>query len=142
MNIFAIYNILTIDEKKHKIYVLSADSDLIIFPINQIEHIRFLQNELIYNVKQYFEQYESNEFLESISLSFLDIQNELVLEFINQNNTTYRSVNIDKDIVILCGFILPKPISSKLYWNEFNFDINNKNNISQSIVDYTIYRCA
>jgi hypothetical protein len=143
MNIYTIYTILSVDEKKHKIYVLSSESDSIVFPIDQIQHVRLLQNELRYNIKHYFLNCESNGFLENISLSFLDIQNELVLELLQkENNYLSKNIDINKDIIILCGFVIPKPIESKLYWNEFIFDIKNENDISQSIIDYTIYRCA
>lgn len=136
--IYVFNNIITIDDKSNTNWVLSLDQSKIYFPFFEISSPRYIYNETRFNIKNLF-KINTIKFIEEIIVSFIDIQNEFLLEYISQLNNS--KFNLDQDIFILSSTILTSKTDSILYWNKFNYEFNlNKSDIQTTIIDYCIQR--
>lgn len=137
MKSFCLYTILSIDTKNKRTFVLSDNEAKISLPILQIENPRYLYNEIKYNTR-YLLGFDKN-FDKSILVSYMDIQNNLVLEYIDSlNNSNYSN----EDIFLNVGIIINRIYESKLFWNEFFFNLQmlESEPIMYYIIDSTIKR--
>jgi hypothetical protein len=138
-NIHTLYCLITADRSSQKIFVASSEDDSLVFPNTIIENPKFLYNEIKYNIQQMFAK-NSIQFLEEIIISFLDIQNYLLLNLI-ESSEKYKHIDIDHDVILLCGVVLHEPIlSNKLLWkpieNQLMSNEPEKINHSYNIIKY------
>lgn len=138
--LYVFNNILTVDQDTETNWVLSSDKHHIRFPFFEISSPRYLYNETRIHLKNLFKQDEI-KFIEEIIVSFIDIQNPFLMEYISSLEST--TFDLDKDLFILCSTILTSKIDSILFWNKFDYEINIiKPDIQMSIIDYCIQRCS
>lgn len=142
-NIFVVYTILSIDHvKKHNLIVSSA-KDRIEFPIYKIEHPRSLHNEIRYNLQtMLLDKTYDKEIISKISFSYIDVQNELVLKYMENFYSDDERFDTNNDIFILVNIIIEKPYPlSQFEWRKFDFakSITNMDLVT-SIVDFTIQK--
>lgn len=133
--ILTLFCVISYDNKKKNSCVLSVDSKQIILPYTNVEHTKSLKNEIRYKIKTLLdgEKYKLN--LEDILISYLDIQNDLCLDYLSNNN--YYNFSIDNDICLLCGVILDKNYKTSLNWVPANLlqDLTKKQSVD-FIVDH------
>jgi len=131
-------SILTTDQKTDTNWILSLDKYHIHFPFFEISSPRYLHNEARINIKNLFTK-DSIKFIEEIIISFIDIQNPFLIEYID--SLQLPVFDLDKDIFILCSTILTSKIDSRLFWNKFNYEISfTKPDIQTAIIDYCIQK--
>lgn len=136
--VYVFNNILTIDTKTETNWVLSSDKYHIHFPVFEILYPRYLYNETRINIKNLFKK-DSIQFIEEIMVSFIDIQNEFLLEYIKELKS--EIFDLDKDIFLLSSIILTDKIESTQFWNKFNYEISlTKPDIQTTIIDYCIQK--
>lgn len=128
-NIIVFNTILTVDPIGDKILILSLEKNKIVFPTTKIENPKFLYNEIRYNIKNMFVK-NMIKFLEEIRISFIDIQNYILLELLDDPSYKKLYGANDDDIIILCGIVLyEKLMCDKTYW------LSIKNFITESKPD-------
>lgn len=139
MNKLYVFNsILTIDQKTETNWILSLDKHHIYFPFFEISSPRYLYNESRINLKNLFSQ-DKIRFIEEIMISFIDVQNPFLIEYINTLQSPL--FDMDKDMFVLCSTILTSKIESTLFWNKFNYEISfTKPDIQTAIIDYCIQK--
>lgn len=139
MNKIYVFNsILTIDERTQTNWILSSDKHHIHFPFFEINHPRHLHNETRINLKNLFKS-DTIKFIEEIIISFIDIQNQFLLDYIESLHSNI--FNLNNDVFILCSTILTEKIESSLFWNKFSYEINlTKPDLQTAIIDYCIQR--
>lgn len=129
MSKIVVFNfILAPDIYADKILLASLDKENILIPTTNIENPKFLYNEIRYNIKNLFLE-NSIRFLEEIRISFMDIQNYLLLDMLDMeyNKEKYTNIN-DDDIIILSGIVLhEKLFSDKINWISINNILTNSN---------------
>lgn len=136
--IYVFNSVLTIDERTQTNWILSTDKHHIHFPFFEIYSPRYLYNETRINLKNLFKS-DMIQFVEEIILSFIDIQNELLITYIESLNSPI--FDIHKDIFILCSTILTEKLDSGLFWNNFNYEIDlTKPDIQTAIIDYCVQK--
>ena len=114
-NIVACYCLITADNRSKKIFVASSKEDEIVFPTITINSPKFLYNELKYHIQEMFIK-NAIQFLEEITISFIDIQNYHLLNLLDISSDTYN-INTEEDIIILCGVVLHTTIlSDNIHW--------------------------
>ena len=137
MNIYSIYAIIGANHKFKKNYILSVHDQGIFLPIEKINNIKFLHNEIRYNIKNMFYD-KTSDLVQHINLSYTEVQHPLALRYIdsiNNNNNIYT----ENDLFILTGLVLDQNHESKLSWQEFYFKKDIKNiSIIDNIIDFTI----
>lgn len=134
--IYVFNTLLTSEENTN--YILSTDKHKIYFPFFEISSPRYLYNETRINIKNLFRT-DTIKFIEEIIVSFIDIQNEFLLEYISKLGFT--KVDIEQDIFLLSSTILASKVDSELFWNKFDYQIRlDKPDIQTTIIDYCIQR--
>jgi len=134
-----VFNTIVTHDLSDNTYVLSSLKDKIELPYFEIISPRYMLNEIRSNIKNLFTT-NTIRFLEEIIVSFTELQNEIVLSYIEQNYNS-NIFNLDKDICIITGTILAEKIPSNLYWHKFEHSINLDNpDITQTVVDYCIQK--
>lgn len=134
-NVYVFNSIITIDHQTQKNYILSSSNTEINFPYFQIESPRYLHNEIKCKVKNFFKT-NTIRFIEEIIISFLDIQNEHLIQYAEK---TISPTN--DDIILLCSIILSDKLNTNLYWQNFNYQINLKNeDLVTTIIDYCLQK--
>lgn len=107
--------IITANPLSNDVLLLSTDKDKLILPSIEITNPKFLYDEIRGNIRNMFDD-GVIKYLEEIVISFLDIQNPLLLNLIDSNRDIYEDIN-DSDIILLCGTILHKKLqTSSLNW--------------------------
>lgn len=140
-NIYSLHCILTIDHTKKENLIVSSSKTEISLPIFKIEHPRLLHNELRYNIQNILlDKTYNSDVIKNIAFSYIDIQNELVLQYMEK----YHSDNCDlnNDIFIFCGMIMENiyPLNG-FEWQKFEFVKSLTNmDIITSIVDFTVQK--
>ena len=130
--------ILTYDQKTQTNYILSSHKDEIYFPFFEISNTRYLFNETRTNIKNLF-HLNTIRFIEEIIVSYIDIQNEFLLDYITQLDS--KQFNLDNDVFVLCSTILTSRFDSVLSWNKFNYELNlQKPDIKTAVIDFCIQR--
>lgn len=126
MKIYSAFVILTADIEKQTKYVLSHSDKDILIPLREISTPRYIHNECRYLVKNFFID-QAYTFTEQISFSYIDLQNEFLLEYLSKIEN--QSYDIENDLFILYGGIFEKKPVTNLYWKEFNYpiDLTTKN---------------
>lgn len=136
--LYVFNNILTVDTETETNWVLSSDKYHIYFPFFEITCPRHLYNETRINIKNLFEK-DSIKFIEEIIVSFIDIQNEFLLTYIEELKS--EIFDLEKDIFLLCSVILANKIETTQFWNKFNYEINfTKPDIQTTIIDYCLQK--
>jgi hypothetical protein len=136
--IYVFNSIITNDLKDKKSYILSASKDKIVFPYFEIQSPRYLFNEIRCNIKNLFKP-DSIRFIEEIIISFTEIQNELIINYVeNLQDSTF---DLNNDIFILSSTILSEKLTTPLVWTHFNYTIDIENpNVVDSIIDYSLQK--
>lgn len=138
MKTYVLYSIVSADTKRSENYILSTDKKEILFPIVDIVQPRSLWNEIRYNAKKMFDE-ESIKFAQEIIVSYSEIQNEFVLDYIESLNND--SLSIDTDIFILCGIIMSKKDTKSHFWQKIEMSLDKlQRNATYSIIDYTLQK--
>jgi len=138
-NIYAIYCLLSADHDKKENFIVSENSESVEFPMFKIEHPKLLRNELRYNLQTIIDTKSySIDYIKNISFSLIDIQNELIIKYLEDRYP--KGIDLDNDIFILCANIFEKPVLLNRYeWKKFNFvkSLSDMDIIS-SIIDFTV----
>lgn len=133
--ILVLFGVMSYDNKRKASCVLSTDPKKIILPSTIIEHTKTLKNEIRYKIKALLsgEKYKLN--IEDILISYLDIQNDLCIDYLTDNNN--YEFNIDTDICLLCGIILDQNYKTSLNWVKSNLieDVTKKQKVDL-IIDH------
>jgi hypothetical protein len=138
MNLYTFYTIISSDINKNENYILSTDKKDIILPYSQITTPRVMINEIKYNIKNMFDS-GIIKFIEEIIVSYIDIQNEILLEYVQK--LTDNTFNIDNDLFLSCGVIMNKKSTSKLFWTKFDYSLDEKmKDPTYSLIDITIQK--
>lgn len=138
MNVYAIYAIIGANHKFKKNYILSTNDQGILLPIEKINSIKSLHNEIRYNIKNMFYD-KTSELVQHINLSYTEVQHPLALRYIDSINNNYNNIYADDDLFILTGLVLDQNHESKLNWQEFYFKKDIKKiSIIDNIIDFTI----
>ena len=138
MKLYTYYTIISSDINKQENYILSAKKNSIILPYSEIMIPRVMMNEIKYNVKNMFET-GIISFIEEIIISYIDIQNEMLIEYVEKTNNT--EVNPNENLFVLCGIIMNKKSTSKLFWNKFTYYLDQKiNDPMFALIDMTIQK--
>jgi hypothetical protein len=133
--------IITSDLKKQENYIVSSSPNQIIFPSFIIESPRALNNEIRYTVKNLFKP-NVFKFIQEIVISFTELQNDLLISYIESlNNPQY---DINNDIFLLCGIVLHSKLpleNSKYHWSTFQYNFESSGGSNQIfIIDYVLQR--
>lgn len=140
-NIFSIYCILSVDHLKKENLVISSSKDGLKFPIYKIQYPRMLHNEMRYNMQSMLMPNTYNiDLIKNISFSYIDIQNELILHYIEKNYN--EDVDVNKDVFIFSSTILDKiyPLNG-LYWYKFDFVKSLTDmDLDNSIIDFVVQK--
>lgn len=139
--IYSLHCILTIDHRKKENLIVSSNKEKIEFPIFEIQHPRFLTNELRYHIQQILlDNTYNKDVIKDMSFSYTDIQNELILKYIED---TYQSqFDLDKDIFVFCAAIMENAYPLNNFdWFKFDFvkSISGMN-VTNAIIDFTIQK--
>jgi len=118
-NIVCCYAILSADNQNNKVYIASSEKNKIKLPFSKIETPKFLYNEIRLYIKNLFAN-DAIKFYEEIIISFMDIQNYLLMNIVTNEKELYN-FDTDSDIVLLCGIILHQKLpSNQFYWVELD----------------------
>ena len=138
-NIHTAYCIISVDHDKKQNFILSTKKETTEFPIIQIEHPKFLHNETRYHFSNFFLKDTYNpEVIKSISFSYTDIQNELLIKYVDEKA---KELDTNNDLFMLCGAIIEKTYSpnNNFSWNLFEFSKSFDNtDLVISIIDFVI----
>jgi hypothetical protein len=140
MKIHAIYCVFTSDKTKKENLIISENKDDIFFPIKEIEHPRYLHNEMHYNFQSLFKKTTYNpEILKNINFSHVDIQNDLIYKYL-QEKQIENLFDIQKDLFLLCCAIVETKYElDSCFWKNFKFVKSFTDmDIISSIVDFAI----
>jgi hypothetical protein len=139
MKLYTFYTIISSDINKQENYILSAKKNEIVLPYSEIMIPRVMMNEVKYNVKNMFDT-GIISFIEEIIISYIDIQNEMLLEYV-EKNVNNAEVDPNENLFVLCGMIMNKKSTSKLFWNKFTYSLDQKmNNPIFALIDMTIQK--
>lgn len=102
--------------QNQKTYALSCKKNKLVFPSRNVIAPKILYDELRYHIKSLFDSTADNiAFFDNIIISYLDIQNYLLIQYLESEKEDYTYK--DNDIVLLCGVILYNKVPSKNnYW--------------------------
>lgn len=133
--VLVLFCVLSYDNIKKSSCVLSITPNEIVLPFTVIEYTKTLKNELRYKIKALLDHEKSKLNLEDIIISYLDIQNDLCIDYLTDNNN--YNFNIDTDLCLLCGIILDKHYNTSLNWVNANLlqDLTKKQQVD-FIIDY------
>jgi len=117
MKVYALQAIFS--AKKDKPYVLTVNSKKTTLPIFLIEYTEFFHKEVIFKIKNLFTDTITVD--SECSFNFLDIQQELTLNYV-RNNEYYNFIN-KEDLIITYGGILKyfNP-TDDFEWSEYKFN--------------------
>jgi hypothetical protein len=137
-NIYVFNCILTSDNNENTTYILSSDNSSINLPYFQIEHPRFLYNQIRYEIKNFF--ISKKRIPEEIIVSYLDPENQFLLDHIQETNV--YPIDINKDFVLLSSVILGFKDETSLFWkkHDFHFDLKKTNSSIKLLIDYVVQR--
>jgi hypothetical protein len=128
--------ILTYDKVSSRTLVLSSNRDKIILPYFIIEQPSKIRLEIRYLIKSLFKDPKIN-YVELIQISHLDIQNDLLIDYVESE----PSVNYDPDtdLCIYAGIVLTEKNLSDLYWLPVSaLNLKEENNSVDFLIDFTI----
>jgi hypothetical protein len=138
MKLYAFFNIISSDINKKENYILSTDKNKIILPYSEISTPRVMMNEIKYNIKNMFDT-GIIKFIEEVIISYIDIQNEILLEYVTKLDNNH--FDLDKDLFLSCGIIMNKKSTSKLFWTKFEYSLDEKiDNVTFALIDTTIQK--
>ena len=140
-DIYLLYVLLTSDHAN--VYCLSTDKSQIVLPIHKLTNTRYLHDEARYILRKSFDK-EAFKFNEECNPNYLDIQNDLAINYVTSNNIQF---DIDKDLIIMYGgMLLKNNPSDNYYWHTLKYDMQYKgycSNINTNlIIDYVIHNTA
>jgi hypothetical protein len=122
-------------------YTLSSKKNKLVLPSKNIIAPKILYDELRYHIRTLFDSNSDHiTFFDNIIISYLDIQNYLLIQYLETEKQDY--LYEENDIVLLCGVILYNKIPSKNnYWLPFDtsvqLDISRQKPLDQ-IITYVI----
>lgn len=143
-NIVVFPCIITADTSTKSVFVCSENDSSVIFPTFQISYPKMLYDEMRMNIKNMF-NYNTIKFCEEIIVSFLDIQNHLLIDLLESKPETYPNIKED-DIILLCGVVLHDKVESDtIHWIHINSmflpkNISNTINDDNKIIQYVLDR--
>jgi hypothetical protein len=128
MNIRVFNLILTHDNKNNKTVILSTDNDQTVLPTFYIENPKTIHQEIRYLIKNLFDD-PGLKYLELINISFIEIQNELLINYIKE--IEQYKYDEDRDLCLFVGVILTEKNKTNLFWSPIGFpSVSNTNNLS------------
>lgn len=106
---------ITVDGGSQNIFACSTKKDELDLPYFHIENAKMLYHEIRYNIQHMFVE-NMIKFLEEIVISFIDIQNYLLLDIVEKSKDKYSDIE-DNDIILLCGIVLHEKLKTdSMYW--------------------------
>jgi hypothetical protein len=123
---------ITVDGASQNIFACSTNKQELELPYFNIDNPKTLYHEIRYNIQHLFLE-NMIKFLEEIIISFIDIQNYLLLETIESYKDKFKDIN-DDDIILLCGVVLHEKLrTDSMHWIPINNILFPKN--IQTIMD-------
>lgn len=135
--IIKVFNLILTHDNNQTI-ILSNDNSNIILPMFTLKNPKYIREEIRYLTKNLFKDKEIIH-PELINISFMEIQNQLLINYISDIEIyKYRP---DEDLCIYSSVILSKKASSDLYWvplkKKEDSIVDNIETIDL-LIDYTI----
>lgn len=125
--------ILAYDLKAETSTILSTNQEKIVLPTFIIEKPKLILNEIKYNTKNLFND-QNLKYIELISLSFMDIQNQYLIDYIENNQEQY-GYKENEDLCIIAGFVMSEKYNTKLHWLPIPKEIEYKKENDKSKLD-------
>jgi hypothetical protein len=120
--------ILTHDIKNNRTVILSTDNNKIVLPTFYIESPKTIHQEIRYLIKNLFDDPDL-KYIELINVSFIEIQNELLINYIK--DTQEYSYDENEDLCLFVGVILTEKNKTNLFWSPVGYSsVSNNNNLS------------
>lgn len=139
MNIYAVPVLLTLDHNRHQNLIVSNNKNNIDLPLIKINYARLLFNQIRYDLQQMFMPKDHiQEILQHINFSYTDIQNELLIKYLEE--IKYDYLDMENDIFVLVAMIVDKPYDlNRHFWKQFDF-AKSLDNMSpfNSLIDFII----
>ena len=123
MKLYTFFNIISSDINKNENYILSTDKNKIVLPYSELTTPRVMINEIKYNIKNMFDT-GIIKFIEEVIISYIDIQNDILLEYVESLNN--NEFDINNDLFLICGVITNKKSTSKFFWTKFDYSLDEK----------------
>lgn len=142
-NIFVAYCVLSIDHSKKENLIISSSKDKIEFPLVKIEHPRSLHNEIRYHLQSMLlNNTYDKDIIKKIAFSYIDIQNELLMKYMENFYSDDTRFDLNNDIFILVNIIMEKTYTLNHYeWHKFEFTKSIIGmDLTTSIIDFTIQK--
>ena len=135
--------ILTHDINNNKTVILSTNNDKIILPTFDIQNPKTIYQEIRYAIKDLFEDPEL-KYVELINISFIEIQNDLLINYIKENKEYEYDEN--QDLCLFIGIVLTEKNKTNLFWSQIGYpSVSKDNNLSivksssiDILIDYVI----
>lgn len=125
--------ILGYDLKIETSVILSTDQEKIVLPTFTVDKPKLILDEIRYNTKNLFND-QGLKYIELISLSFLEMQNQYLLNYLNDHKEQY-SYNEDEDLCVMAGFVMAEKYMTKLHWLPIPKEIEYKKQDEKSSFD-------
>lgn len=129
-NIQVYYCIMTHSDQP---YILSANKNKIVLPWCYVANPKILYDEIRVHIKNMFHSKSTLiDFLDNVQISFLDLQNYILLDHVEAEQQDYDYK--EEDIILLCGTILYiKTPCINSYWIPLKHDIQYSNQDNKPI---------
>ena len=107
--------------KENKPYLLTVKDKKYLLPVIQIEHSKYFHKEIFSKIKTLFldDEIRVNE---DCSYNFIDIQQQLSLDYIFNNKEYYGFIEEDDLIITYGGIIQYFNVSDQFDWSEYVFN--------------------
>jgi hypothetical protein len=128
MNIRVFSLVLTHDTKNNKTVILSTDNNKTVLPTFYIDNPKTIHQEIRYTIKNLFDD-PGLKYIELINISFMEIQNELLINYIKE--TEQYKYDEDQDLCLFVGVILTEKNKTNLSWSPIGFpSVSNNDNFA------------
>jgi hypothetical protein len=133
--------VFSYDLKNKNTYILSTNSDDIIVPYSIIDKPIFIQEQIKTTILGFFQDPTIKNIID-IDVCMLEIQNDLLMRYIEDNNDKY-SYDQNEDLCMLSSTIMLDKNFSMLNWLpiEFETDLSKKKSVD-FLIDDTLKRIS
>lgn len=122
MKLYILSVMFSADPKQEKSFILTSANNDMILPLIEIENPEFFNNEILYKFKSLFIP-DSIKASSDCSYSFLDIQNDMSVQYAREN---YNQVDKDDIIVTYGGILLKYKCQEDFQWAEYKMNPQHK----------------
>jgi hypothetical protein len=133
--------VFSYDLKNQNTYILSINNENIILPYSIIDKPIFIQEQIKTTILGFFQDPTIKNIID-IDICMLEIQNDLLIKYIEDNNDKY-SYDQNEDLCLLSSTIMLDKNFSLLHWLpiEFETDLAKKKSVD-FLIDDTIKRIS